>query len=205
MKLKRDFYNRDTVIVAKELLGKTLVHNINGKVLKGKIVETEAYLGVIDKAAHSYGGKRTARVEIMYGPSGRAYIYIIYGMYYLLNVVTKEEGTPEAVLIRGIEPLEGIEDMALNRYKKSLDELTKKQIINLTNGPGKLSKAMNIEKSLNGEDLCGDRLYIEEGLNDKFDIITDKRIGIDYAEEARDFPLRFYIESNKYVSKILKK
>jgi len=191
--------------VAEELLGKTLVHNINGKVLKGKIVETEAYLGVIDKAAHSYGGKRTPRVEIMYGFPGRAYIYIIYGMYYLLNVVTKEEGIPEAVLIRGIQPLEGIGEMALNRYKKSLDELTKKQIINLTNGPGKLSKAMNLEKSLNGEDLCGDRLYIEEGSNNKFDIITDKRIGIDYAEEAKDFPFRFYIEGNKYVSKILKK
>lgn len=203
MKLKSDFYNRNTVNVARDLLGKVLVHNINGKILKCKIVESEAYLGVIDKAAHSYGGKKTERVEIMYGPPGRAYIYFIYGMYYLFNVVTKEEGTPEAVLIRGVEPLEGIETMAKNRYGKTIDVLSNRQIINLTNGPGKLCMAMKIDKDLNGEDLCENTLYIEDN-QDVFDIVTDKRIGIDYAEEAKDLPLRFYIKGNKYVSKILK-
>lgn len=203
MKLKSDFYNRNTVNVARDLLGKVLVHNINGKILKCKIVESEAYLGVIDKAAHSYGGKKTERVEIMYGPPGRAYIYFIYGMYYLFNVVTKEEGTPEAVLIRAVEPLEGIETMAKNRYNKAIDKLSTRQIINLTNGPGKLCMAMKIDKDLNGEDLCENTLYIEDN-QDVFDIVTDKRIGIDYAEEAKDLPLRFYIKGNKYVSKILK-
>ena len=203
MKLKNDFYNRETLNVARDLLGKVLVHNMNGEILRGRIVETEAYLGVIDKAAHSYGGKKTERVEIMYGPPGRAYIYFIYGMYYLFNVVTKEEGTPEAVLIRGVEPLEGIETMAKNRYGKTIDVLSNRQIINLTNGPGKLCMAMKIDKDLNGEDLCENTLYIEDN-QDVFDIVTDKRIGIDYAEEAIDFPFRFYIKGNKYVSKILK-
>lgn len=204
MKLKRCFYSRDTLTVAQELLGKVLVHNINGKIVSGRIVETEAYLGVIDKAAHSYGGKRTQRVEVMYGSPGRTYIYLIYGMYDLFNVVTKEEGTPEAVLIRGIEPLDGIEVMAKNRYNRPLDELAKRQILNLTNGPGKLCVAMDIDRALNGEDLCGDILYIENRFKTKFNVITDKRVGVDYAEEAKDFPFRFYIEGNKYVSKILK-
>ncbi len=116
MKLDRSFYNRNTLIVAKELLGKILVHNIDGKLLKGKIVETEGYLGLRDKAAHSYGGKKTNRVETMYGDPGRAYVYLIYGMYYCLNIVTEEEGSPEAVLIRGVEPLEGIDEMSINRF-----------------------------------------------------------------------------------------
>ena len=206
MKLDRNFYGRDTITVAKELLGKTLVHHIDGHILKGKIVETEAYLGVIDKAAHSYGGKRTKRVETMYGLPGTAYVYLIYGMYYCFNIVTKEEGVPEAVLIRGIEPLEGIEQMALNRYEKSYDNLTKYQRNNLTNGPGKLSMAFNIDKTLDKEDLCKNRLYLEkEGEEeDKFNIIQTTRIGIDYAEEAKYYPYRFYIEGNKHVSVIKK-
>lgn len=199
-KLDRDFYNRDTEIVAKELLGKILVHEFNGQRISGKIVETEAYLGVTDKAAHSYGGRKTPRVEVMYGKPGVSYVFIIYGMYYCFNVVTREEGTPQAVLVRGLEPLEGIELMAENRFKKSYDELTKTQIKNLTNGPGKLCNALLINKEQNGEDLCGSRLYIEEGEKENFSIVTSKRIGIDYAEEAKEFPLRFYVQDNKYVS-----
>ncbi|SHI16811.1 DNA-3-methyladenine glycosylase [Sporanaerobacter acetigenes] len=201
MKLERDFYIRDTQTVARELLGKVLVHNVNGKIFSGKIVETEAYLGIIDKAAHSYGGKRTKRVEIMYGPPGRAYIYLIYGMYYCFNVVTKEEGTPEAVLIRGLEPIDGISLMAKNRFNKELSQLTNAQLKNLTNGPGKLCQAMELDKRLNGEDLCGDTLYIEERKVESFNIINTKRIGIDYAEEAKDFLYRYYIEGNSYISK----
>ncbi|WP_132995951.1 DNA-3-methyladenine glycosylase [Sporanaerobacter acetigenes] len=200
MKLERDFYIRDTQTVARELLGKVLVHNVNGKIFSGKIVETEAYLGIIDKAAHSYGGKRTKRVEIMYGPPGRAYIYLIYGMYYCFNVVTKEEGTPEAVLIRGLEPIDGISFMAKNRFNKELSQLTNAQLKNLTNGPGKLCQAMELDKRLNGEDLCGDTLYIEERKVESFNIINTKRIGIDYAEEAKDFLYRYYIEGNSYIS-----
>ena len=201
MKLDRNFYNRDTLVVAKELLGKILVHKINGKLLSGMIVETEAYLGVNDKAAHAYGGRRTKRVETMYGPPGRAYVYIIYGMYNCLNTITREEGVPQGVLIRGIEPIEGLDYMALNRFNKPLEELTKNQIKNLTNGPGKLCQAMMIDRSLDKEDVCGERLYIEKGIDRNFDIVEAKRIGIDYAEEARDFLYRFYIEGNPNVSK----
>lgn len=165
------------------------------------IVETEAYLGVNDKAAHAYGGRRTKRVETMYGPPGRAYVYIIYGMYNCLNTITREEGVPQGVLIRGIEPIEGLDYMALNRFNKPLEELTKNQIKNLTNGPGKLCQAMMIDRSLDKEDLCGERLYIEKGIDRNFDIVEAKRIGIDYAEEARDFLYRFYIEGNPNVSK----
>lgn len=198
-KLSRDFYSRNTEIVAKELLGKILVHEVDGKRISGKIVETEAYLGLIDKAAHSYGGRKTPRVEVMYGNAGLSYVFIIYGMYYCFNVVTQKEGIPEAVLIRALEPVEGLDIMANERFKKDYNDLTKTQIKNLTNGPGKLCNALQINKNLNGEDLCNNKLYIEDS-NETFNMVTSKRIGIDYAEEAKDFPLRFYIEDNKYVS-----
>lgn len=198
-KLNREFYSRDTETVAKELLGKILIHEVDGKRLSGKIVETEAYLGIKDKAAHSYGGKRTPRVEVMYGEAGLSYVFIIYGMYYCFNVVTQKEGIPEAVLIRALEPVGSLDIMANNRFKKDYNDLTKTQIKSLTNGPGKLCNALKINKALNGEDLCDNRLYIVDN-DEEFNIITDKRIGIDYAEEARDYLLRFYIENNKYVS-----
>jgi len=200
VKLGREFYNRDTITVAKDLLGKVLVHNNKGNIMKGKIVETEAYLGLRDKAAHAYGGRRTKRVEVMYGPPGVAYVYFIYGMYYCFNIVAQEEGVPEAVLVRAIEPIESIDQMAINRFKKPYEELTRYQKRNLTNGPGKLCMALNITKEHNGLDLCEDTLYVEEGEEEDFNIITSKRIGIDYAEEAKDFPYRFYIEGNPYVS-----
>lgn len=200
MKLKRDFYSRGTLTVAKELLGKILVHNIDGHILKGKIVETEAYLGLSDKAAHPYGGKKTKRVETMYGLPGTAYVYLIYGMYYCFNIVTEKKGIPEAVLIRGLEPIENIDEMALYRFGKVYKDLSKYQKNNLTNGPGKLSMAFNIDKTLDKEDLCNDRLYLEEGKAEEFNIIETKRIGIEYSEEAKDYPYRFYIEENPHVS-----
>jgi DNA-3-methyladenine glycosylase (3mg) len=199
-KLDREFYNRDTVLVAKELLGKIIVHEINGQKLSAKIVETEAYMGIMDKAAHSYGGRRTPRVEVMYGKPGFSYVFIIYGMYYCFNTVTREEGTPQAVLIRAVEPIDGLNLMSQNRFKKEYNQLTKSQMKSLTNGPGKLCGALLIDKTQNGEDLCGNNLYIEEGDNEKFNIISAKRVGIDYAEEAKDYPWRFYIDDNKYVS-----
>lgn len=202
MKLNRDFYSRDTLTVAKELLGTILVHNIDGQMLTGKIVETEAYLGVTDKAAHAYGGRRTKRVETMYGPPGTAYVYLIYGMYYCFNIITVKEGVPEGVLIRGIEPLEGIDQMSINRFGKPYEALTKYQKNNLTNGPGKLSMAFNIDRTLDKEDLCKDRLYLRPRQDENFNIIETTRIGIDYAEEAKHFPYRFYIEGNPYVSKL---
>lgn len=160
MKLSREFYNRDTLEVAKELLGKTLVTTQNNIVTSGKIVEVEAYMGLEDKAAHSYGGRKTKRVEVMYGKPGVAYVYFIYGLYYCMNVVAREEGIAQAVLIRAVEPLEGKEIMSKRRFNKNYHELNKREIINLTSGPSKLCMALNIDKSMNGEDLLGNRIYI---------------------------------------------
>lgn len=198
--MQRAFYHRDSLIVAQELLGKILVHEIDGQRVAVKIVETEAYMGIDDKAAHSYGGRRTKRVEVLYGKPGFAYVYLIYGMYDCLNVVTQEEGVPQAVLIRAAEPVEGLDSISQARYQKPYCELTKQQIRNLTSGPGKLCKALHIDRKLNGEDLCGGQLYIEEGTNDIVTVVSAKRVGIDYAKEAKEYLWRFYIENNDYVS-----
>ncbi len=201
MKLDKTFYRRDTLPVAKELLGKKLVHKINGRILSGIIVETEAYMGIQDKAAHSYGGRKTERTKVMFEAGGVSYIYFIYGLYYCFNVVTAEEGIPQAVLIRAVQPVEGIEDMALLRVNKNINELTKKQIINIANGPAKLCSALKLDKTLNAVSLTSDILYIEDVNYNDFEIVETTRIGIDYAEEARDYPWRFYIKDNPYISK----
>jgi DNA-3-methyladenine glycosylase len=201
MKLDQEFYARETLQVAKELLGKVLVHEINGVKIKGRIVETEAYIGSIDKACHAFGGKRTPRTEPLYGKPGIAYVYFIYGMYHCFNVITMEEGSPEGILIRAIEPMGGLEEMAKLRFGKSYNELTKTQIKNLTSGPSKLCIAFSIDKECNKQDLCSSNLYIEDCDEiDKFEIIETKRIGIDYAEEAKDFLWRFYVKDNPWVS-----
>lgn len=199
-KLDRNFYNRDSITVAKELLGKVLVHETNEQIIKSKIVETESYMGIIDKAAHTYGGKRTPRVEVLYGEAGFSYVYLIYGMYNCFNISCMGKDVPQAVLIRAVEPLSAHEIMAQNRFKTTYSKLTNKQKINLTNGPGKLCSAMKIDRSLNALDLCGDTLYLEDGETDDFSITESTRIGIDYAEEAKIFPWRFYITENEYVS-----
>ncbi|CAB1254164.1 DNA-3-methyladenine glycosylase [Clostridium sp. HV4-5-A1G] len=199
-KLQRNFYNKDTLSVAKNLLGKILVHTINGKRLSGRIVETEAYKGITDKAAHSYGGRRTKRTEVMYGPCGFSYVYMIYGMYYCFNIVTEKKDIPEAVLIRAVEPLENLNEISLNRYNRLFSSLNKTQIKNLTNGPGKLCKGLAIGKTENKLDLYGNTLYIAEDNFSNFNIKNAKRIGISYAQEAVDYPWRFYIENNIYVS-----
>ncbi|WP_416175774.1 DNA-3-methyladenine glycosylase [Clostridium sp.] len=200
-KLTRDFYNRDTLKVAKELLGKILVHNINGKILSGKIVEVEAYKGITDKAAHSYGGRRTKRTEVMYGICGISYVFMIYGMYNCFNITTEDKNIPNAILVRALEPIDNLDIMSFNRFNKSYNELSKKQKINLTNGPGKLCQALEIDRRLNNCDLCKNELYILDPEKYDFTIESAKRIGIDYAEEAADYPWRFYIKDNIYVSK----
>lgn len=201
-KLERDFYKRDSVTVAKELLGKYLVHVVHGEEIIGKIVEVEAYMGPEDKAAHSYNNRRTNRNEIMYGTCGYAYVYIIYGMYNCMNVVVEEIGKPQAVLIRALEPVEGSIRMTEFRYSKKFEQLTKGEKIGLTNGPGKLCSALKIDRTQNGEDLCGDKLYILANEREpEFEIITTTRINIDYAEEAVHYPWRFYIKNNSYVSR----
>jgi DNA-3-methyladenine glycosylase len=200
-KLTRDFYNRDTLKVAKELLGKILVHNINGKILSGKIVEVEAYKGITDKAAHSYGGRRPKRTEVMYGICGISYVFMIYGMYNCFNITTEDKNIPNAILVRALEPIDNLDIMSFNRFNKSYNELSKKQKINLTNGPGKLCQALEIDRRLNNCDLCKNELYILDPEKYDFTIESAKRIGIDYAEEAADYPWRFYIKDNIYVSK----
>jgi len=201
IKISRSFYNRNTIDVSTDLLGKIIVHRYEDKEIVARIVETESYIGAIDKAAHCYNNKITKRTKIMFGPPGYAYVYIIYGMYYCFNIVTESEGNGAAVLIRAAQPLEGNDIMALNRYQKPLESLNKRQIKNLTNGPGKLCKALNITKVNNGDDLTEDRLFIADDGYKSFSVGKSKRINIDYAEEAKDFEWRFFIKDNPYVSK----
>ncbi len=200
-KLSRDFYIKDAERVAKHLLGKYIVREYDGKRVIGKIVETEAYKAMGDKAAHMNNNKITERTKVAFQIGGHAYIYLIYGMYYCFNVVTCKEGVGGAVLIRGMEPIEGIDEMIINRYDKI--ESNKKKIKNLTNGPGKICRALLIDKSFYGEDLCSSgALYITEGEKiKKEEIIFAKRVNIDYAKEAKDFLWRYYIRGNEYVSK----
>lgn len=196
-KLDREFYQRNALEVGKDLLGLVLVHESEDGIVKGKIVEVEAYMGKEDKAAHSYKDNPIGRTRIQYGEGGYAYIYMIYGMHYCMNVVTNHKDKPEAILIRGIEPLEGIDIM---KKRRGIDNIK-----NLCNGPGKLCAAFGITNFNYGMDLCGNTLYIEKPVvNDKFEIQLSKRINIDYAEEAVDYLYRFTIKDNKYVSKIVK-
>lgn len=192
-KLAREFFNRDTLTVARDLLGCQLVRVLNGQALVCRITETEAYIGRCDKACHAYGYKRTARTETLFARPGTAYVYLIYGMYNCLNFVTEPEGEPAAVLIRGLEAVDGLETMQKLRYPKHTGELTSYQKKNFLNGPGKLCKALSIDRSLNGLDLTGDTMYVVRSGTAPRRIHSGPRIGIDYAEEAVDFPWRFWI------------
>ena len=179
-KLPRSFYNRDTTTVAKELLGKLLVHRSGGVKRIGKIVEVEAYLGPHDLAAHSAKGL-TERTKVMFGPPGHAYVYLIYGMYHCMNVVTEREGHASAVLLRAVEPVKNIKGR--------------------TQGPGLLCRAMNIDRRLNAHDLLSDDFFIaaaEE--NEPFTIMKRPRIGVDYAKHWARRHLRYYIKGNPFVS-----
>ncbi|MFP4698176.1 MAG: DNA-3-methyladenine glycosylase [Eubacteriales bacterium] len=193
-KLSRTFYSNKTLEVAKSLLGMLLIRQINNKKLICRITEVEAYIGNIDKACHAFGGRKTKRTQIMFEAPGYAYIYLIYGMYHCLNFVTEPKGEPSAILIRGAEPVDNIEEMSLYRYGKTYKELNSYQKNNFMNGPGKLCKALNITKKLNGADLLGEELYVcTDETSQKHKIKEGKRINIDYAEEAKDFLWRFYI------------
>ena len=197
-RLPRKFYSRtDTVKVAQELLGKLLVvPDSKGRRVSGMIVETEAYLGVVDRGAHSYGGRRTARNEVMYGLAGHVYVFFVYGMYYQFNVVTGPVDHPHAILIRGVEPVEGIDMMRERRGEKIRRER------DLTSGPGKLAIAMGIDRSLNGADLLGDHCWLERYCEfADGDIASGPRIGIDYAGEDALKPWRFWVKGNEFVSR----
>ena len=196
MKLAREFYLRDdTLKIARELLGKLLViPGENGRRISGMVVETEAYLGEIDRAAHSFGGRRTLRNEVMYASGGCVYVFFVYGMYYQFNIVTGPIDRPHAILIRAVEPVEGIEIMRERR-----GEMKDK---NLTSGPGKLCIALGIDRSLNGEDLLGDRVWIEDYRSFKpIEIAKGKRVGIDYAGKDAEKPWRFWVKYNAFASK----
>lgn len=196
MKLSSNFFiGENTLQIASDLLGKMLVvPTDSGERVSAMIVETEAYLGKIDKAAHSFGGRRTKRTEITYAIGGHIYVFFIYGMFYQLNFVTGPIDHPHVVLIRAVEPVEGTEIMRERR-----GQMPDK---NLTSGPGKLCIAMGIDKSLNGENLMGKRIWVEEYktlIPDEIE--AGKRIGIDYAEEFAEKPWRFWVKGNLYVTK----
>ena len=195
MKLLQPYYcNTDTIQLSKNLLGKKLVTNINNKYTSGLIVETEAYLGINDKASHAYGGKKTNRTNVMYHKGGVAYVYLCYGMHSLFNIVCNIENIPHAILIRAIEPVDGIDIMQCRRKING---------VNLTNGPGKLSKALGITKTNNNQSLLENIIWIEDVGNEIFDknILSVPRIGVDYAGKDAMLPYRFYIKKNKWVSK----
>ncbi len=195
-KLTIDFYKRKNVLqIAKELLGKILTTNLEGIVTSGRIVETEAYIGFTDSASHAWAGKRTARNEHMYATAGTGYIYICYGIHQMFNVVTNEKDIPDAVLIRAVEPIGGVETMLLRTGKKALDKT-------LTRGPGNVGKARGIRKIHSGINLLQQTIFIA-GDNfelDETNIGSSKRIGVGYAGADALLPYRFYIKGNKYVS-----
>ena len=205
MKLKRSFYMQDTLVVAKKLLGCFLVHRTLEGTTKGQIVEIEAYMGPTDKGAHSYGGNHTPRMDPLYNNGGFAYIFQLHGHNYCFNVVTQKTGITQAVLIRGLEPIQGLDLMA-KRRNIDLSTGLRSKVKNLTNGPSKLCQAMDIDISLNGIDLCGDELFITSGKTINNDeILSAPRVNIDYAEEYKDKQWRYYLKDNEFVSKYLKR
>jgi DNA-3-methyladenine glycosylase len=197
-KLPPSFYTQSNVLkIAKNLLGKIIVTNFNGIITAARIVEVEAYNGIIDKASHAFGGRRTARTEIMYRSGGIAYVYLCYGVHHLFNVVTNIENIPHAILIRAGEPLEGIDEMLLRTKKKKLDAT-------LTRGPGNIARALGISSAHSGTSLQSNEIYI---CDDGFKvmpkkIVTTTRIGVDYAGADAKLPYRFYLKGNQYVSKL---
>jgi DNA-3-methyladenine glycosylase len=195
-KLPLDFYRRNNVLkIAEDLIGKILVTRWNRILTSGRIVECEAYAGATDKAAHSYGNRRTNRTEIMYASGGVAYVYFCYGIHHMFNVVTNVKDTPQAVLVRALEPLKGVDEMLRRTAKAKADNT-------LTRGPGNVCKAMGIYTMHTGISLRSQELYIAE---DRFsyaaeEIFTSPRIGVDYAGKDALLPYRFYVKGNPYVS-----
>ena len=188
------FLHTDVVMLAKDLLGKVICTNIGGVYTSGIISETEAYAGSIDKASHAYGNRRTDRTEVMFHSGGIAYVYLCYGIHHLFNFVTNIENIPHAVLLRGIIPLEGIDEIEKRRNMKFKSK-------GFTDGPGKVSEALGITVNDNGTDLQGDKIWIEDrGIKvDSKEIYTGPRIGVDYAGDAASWPYRFLISKiDKY-------
>jgi len=199
-KLPLSFYQgTDVNAIAQQLLGKLLSTYIDGKLTSGIIVETEAYGGVTDKASHAYNGRFTNRTQIMYAAAGHVYVYQIYGIHFLLNIVTAPEMTPHAVLIRAIEPTIGIDIMMERRGMTDFKNT-------ITKGPGAMAKALGIDMSLNKKDINGDEIWVSNNgiVVNADDIVACPRIGVDYAAEDALLPWRYYIKDNKFVSKLYK-
>ena len=195
-KLPLSFYQRNNVLeIAKDLLGKLLITKFDSATTMARIVEVEAYAGINDKASHAYAGRRTKRNEIMYSNGGLAYVYLCYGIHHLFNVVTNIENTPHAILIRGAEPVKGINKMLERTRKKKADNT-------LTKGPGNVSKALGIYTMHNGSSLLSKELFLADDgfVYDKFDVKSSARIGVDYAADDALLPYRFYISGNPFVS-----
>ncbi len=203
-RLSSIFFQKNTVVVAEKLLGKVLVRIMeSGVVLRGRIVETEAYLGLRDPSCHSFGGHKTVRTQVMYRSGGCVYVYLIYGKYYCLNIVTANLGEPEAVLIRAIEPLEGIDQMRKNRYRGYLKKYLQPLDYNISSGPGKLCQAFAVTDQLNGLSLQEGFLYVEEGKRGgcfSGEVEVSARVGLSESQDSCYWPLRFYIRNNPYVS-----
>jgi DNA-3-methyladenine glycosylase len=198
-KLPRSFYKRDDVVlIARELLGKFLMTNIKGKITGGMITETEAYAGKTDLASHAKGGRRTARTEIMFGEGGTAYVYLCYGIHHMFNVVTNDKDIPHAILIRALEPTDGINTMLKRRLFSEVKPP-------LTTGPGSLSQALGIHTTMSGEDLLGNKIWIEDRgiVLTKDDIVESKRVGVKYSGVDAHRLYRFMIKGNRWVSKPL--
>lgn len=196
-KLPRSFYERDEVVqISRELIGKFLCTNINGIQTAGMIVETEAYNGRTDRACHAFPDVRTSRTETLYGPPGKAYVYLCYGIHHLFNVVTNSEGLADAILIRAIKPISGIDEMLERRNKNKVE-------VTVSNGPGKLSQALGINTRHDKKDLQSNEIWIEDRNIEIVEnqIISGTRIGVDYAGEDAKLPWRFCLKDSKWISK----
>lgn len=196
-KLTFSYYqNHDVLFLAKDLLGKVLFTEIDGKRTAGIIVETEAYMGAIDKASHAYGGRRTNRTETLYSHGGISYVYLCYGIHYLFNIVTASEGEPHAVLIRAVEPYDGLDIIESRRGLSAGNS-------RISSGPGSAAKALGIDNTFNKKDLEGDEIWIEDhGISyTNEQIASVPRVGVDYAGDHTLLPWRFFVKNNKYVSK----
>ncbi|WP_374948230.1 DNA-3-methyladenine glycosylase [Mucilaginibacter sp.] len=197
MKLPENYYhNPDVVALSHDLIGKYLFTSIDGDVTGGYIVETEAYAGVIDKASHSFGGRMTPRTQTMYMQGGVSYVYLCYGIHEMFNIVTSAEGTPHAILIRGIQPTDGLDVMMMRRNMETLKP-------NITKGPGSVARALGISRKINALSLQSDTIWVEDkGLIIPDDeVASGPRIGVGYAGDDALLPYRFYVKGNIYVSK----
>ncbi len=194
-KLQKDFYLRDDVVaIARELLGKIVVTRFNGKFSSARIVETEAYAGTIDRASHTWAGRRTARTEIMFGEGGHAYVYLCYGIHHMFNIVTNKKNIPEAVLVRGVEPLEGKNIMVQRSGKLKFDT-------SIGRGPGNVGKALGILTMHTGSNLQRDDFFLADDGYRAVDVLVSKRIGVNYAGNCANWLYRFFLANNPHVTK----